>query len=622
MAFFSLPSFILFLMILLFSNPANPFAQGGSLPSREEGLENECAKAEDLIQGQVPQHCRCENPNINPKDVKPCVNCTKQCRSSLKNATACNNINPTDCESSCVEPSFSFNQEGTAFSNAIQRCTTDNEQRLKQDLLNQCNQIIKDLNERKGAELVCPGGCDLFCSNQVARVEKCGEDVITSDGSKQCLQRFSQQIASNLPSDPNNLPGGFTWKHKNEKCDLGQECELSIEIAFNNSLKICKQLKKKAELCCKDPLKCIEGGGIRKRLFTNVGPLEGGDISAQCLLLKQKLTSAGNLGHQLAGQCRRRASSCVSGCNSQMEGEFLSLFETYCAFDLKVASAYNPRIHTCSEELISKYSGLYTQNYLIIPQACEQEGNKSQKMSQNAEEILKSALSAAKCVEEARGHTTGTPDGRASDNREASPPNQIGNTKAGVTFQVHGVPEKVNMHGAPKGSGVVDDSSFGRRPGANTGGGGGGKESSSSSSAFSSSKNSKDSMFREVGSSNAGKSGTGAVYGGGPVLGGASHLLKGNRASLDTKRENQRAKSPDKKEGKEGKDKEALREFAKTGEGSGKDSYSFWKKLPSRELPNNKISSYGSPHDDIFKRISNRFDFLCRTEKISCMPQE
>ncbi len=31
---------------------------------------------------------------------------------------------------------------------------------------------------------------------------------------------------------------------------------------------------------------------------------------------------------------------------------------------------------------------------------------------------------------------------------------------------------------------------------------------------------------------------------------------------------------------------------------------------------NTKVSSFGSPHDDIFKRISNRIILLCRTDQI------
>ncbi len=31
---------------------------------------------------------------------------------------------------------------------------------------------------------------------------------------------------------------------------------------------------------------------------------------------------------------------------------------------------------------------------------------------------------------------------------------------------------------------------------------------------------------------------------------------------------------------------------------------------------NTKVSSFGSPHDDIFKRISNRIELLCITDQI------
>ncbi|MDE0119069.1 MAG: hypothetical protein OXM55_03575 [Bdellovibrionales bacterium] len=600
-------------------NPDNPYTSDGT-------EYNPCLEEQRTLEskhGKV-SGCSCNEYDQNKDEVRECFYkhiCTSKCKKTYdiyENAKACYNISDSHCRDSCNGKSLDEFYQTTL--DAINACTKDNNQKIKADLLNGCQQRIKELNERKGAELVCPGGCNLFCQNQAANTPECAEDITTQEGYKQCRQKLNQQIDANLPQDPNKLPDNFTWRHKNEKCDLGQECDMAMERAFNNALMVCEQLKKKAELCCKDPLKCVREEEDKKRLFTNVGPLEG-DISTQCLLLKQKLTSAGNLGHQLANQCRSRASSCVSGCQSQMEDGFLSLFKNYCAFDLRVATEYDPQTHTCSERIMSKYSGFYKQKLSFIPQQCEQEGSKAQKMSQNAEEILKSALSAAKCVEEARGSEAGTPDGRRASDREresfVSRNNQIGSMGAGTTPQVHGAPEKVNMYVGE------NDSSFGKRMGTNTGGGGGGGRDSSSSAAASSSfalsprstTNSKDKMFRKVG--NTGKSGS--IYGGGPVLSGEkSHLLKGNPAALGKKAGAPGNQEVGKDAEKEEKDKKALRQFAKAGQGSGKDSYSFWKKLPPRETSNNLISRYGSPHDNIFKRISDRFDILCRTEKIPC----
>ena len=42
------------------------------------------------------------------------------------------------------------------------------------------------------------------------------------------------------------------------------------------------------------------------------------------------------------------------------------------------------------------------------------------------------------------------------------------------------------------------------------------------------------------------------------------------------------------------------------------------KKLFPKEKRNKKIGKFGSPHDDIFKRVSDRFQYMCRTKKIDC----
>ncbi len=60
-----------------------------------------------------------------------------------------------------------------------------------------------------------------------------------------------------------------------------------------------------------------------------------------------------------------------------------------------------------------------------------------------------------------------------------------------------------------------------------------------------------------------------------------------------------------------------LREFSKTKNSQQvKNTGLSLKDIQSIRNLNTKVSSFGSPHDDIFKRISNRIELLCRTDRI------
>ncbi len=60
-----------------------------------------------------------------------------------------------------------------------------------------------------------------------------------------------------------------------------------------------------------------------------------------------------------------------------------------------------------------------------------------------------------------------------------------------------------------------------------------------------------------------------------------------------------------------------LREFSKTKNSQQvKNTGLSLKDIQSIRSPNTKVSSFGSPHDDIFNRISNRIELLCRTDRI------
>ena len=80
----------------------------------------------------------------------------------------------------------------------------------------------------------------------------------------------------------------------------------------------------------------------------------------------------------------------------------------------------------------------------------------------------------------------------------------------------------------------------------------------------------------------------------------------------------QKNKTQNKVTDKEKKDKNSLRQFTKTnGQRQNNNTHQIsWNKLKPRKDLNIKVSSFGSAHDNIFERISNRILFMCRMEKL------
>ena len=163
-----------------------------------------------------------------------------------------------------------------------------------------------------------------------------------------------------------------------------------------------------------------------------------------------------------------------------------------------------------------------------IPAQCEVEGHKSHQMAQDAAEILKSALSAAKCEEQASGGltsggTTGSDSG-TQNSATGSPDLQASSGDSGMQWNPGmGKPQAPGVHMGGGG----DDSSSSNKSGADTDGSDGDLLSRALSSADGFGKG-KDQMFGEAGSdSKTGQQkgvGAGAVYGGGAQLKGGPQL--------------------------------------------------------------------------------------------------
>lgn len=495
---------------------------------------------------------------------------------------------------------------------AKQACTDKNKAILKNQLTNYCNATrVQAISNLRPGKLICPEGdasntkCGEFCDGQIKGYLKniqqiCG-DITTKSGFGDCQGALQSQVDQNLPTNPDQLiRQGFSW----QKCAFGMPCAQEIESAFNTVLQQCNNLKAKATLCCDDPVKCVDAGKANQALFSDLSSAPTG-MAEKCRLIKETFGEVGNVGQKMASQCREKASACVQGCGEQITNNFRNKFHQICTFDIMKEETYNRATHTCSPDLVNTYVKKYKGELATLVAQCEVEGQKSNNLAQSADEVLKSALSGAQCEEQAQGGV---------DIPSAPQPG------AGQTGFSSGAA------GATTSSITAEPTLTWRDPGKKDkpmSGSEGGGASSSRDAAGGLSENIEGSQpGLEGGTRHSNKKGTSEkdknVIGGGgagSVAGGVGQKLQGPAGKLKKPGD----KSGKTKEGAEEEiDKLSQRQFAKTGSGDQNSGVPSWTKIKPRQNLNTRISAFGSPHDDIFKRISDRITLLCRQEKLHC----
>ena len=277
---------------------------------------------------------------------------------------------------------------------------------MKKELTENCyNQIRQIQAQKPGAELVCPeGDCNGFCESAAQSQDMRSCSGITNEqGYESCLEGSARQLSQSLPQgNPARLPEGFAW----ENCDLGKFCEQSLQIVFNKTVMECSALKEQAVTCCEKPLECADQNSLK--LFAKPGAGPAGDIAKICRTAKEKLGNIGDTGQKMAEKCRNSAVHCGRACG-QKTGQMTQSFYEVCAFDLSKEQAYDPAQHTCSKSMIEKYITAYREQLSPVFSSCETTGLKSKVLAQSAEEILKSALSALRCEQQAGGGGSARP---------------------------------------------------------------------------------------------------------------------------------------------------------------------------------------------------------------------
>ena len=590
--------------------------------------------------------CDPSAPPYGGSDFIDCLtdSCTKHCEEDISGQMdACDNASfnnrlSTACTSKCSSTYKYIPNQGD-FSGVKRACTDENKTILKNQLEKECIDKTRQISNLRPGTLICPEGdasnpkCEEFCTRQVQNYLKqgCNSDITTKTGFEGCWKALRDQInTQSLPQDPSQLVGlGFSW----QKCAFGMPCAQRIANMFNIALQGCNTLKAQATLCCDDPVKCVDTSKANKALFSDLSASTG--MAEKCRLIKETYGEVGNVGQKMANQCRGKASACVQGCGEQISNNFRNIFHQECTFDILKEETYDRAKHTCSPDLVKTYIKKYKEELVTLLAQCEVEGKKSDNLAQSADSVLKSALSAAQCEEQARGGVdipSPTPSGGTgqvgalSSNTAGTPIGGINGPT--LTWRDSEKKDKPLMGGA--GGGAFSSRSLSAGGGSSegifkgsSGGNSGGISKGSSEGIFKGSSGGIEGAKQKPGLATSNKEGTlkkgEQVMGGGGADSAASSTVAG-AGSLKGK---EAGKKPGGKDGKadegtkEEMDKLSQRQFAKTA-GNNQKGKSHWSRIKPRQNLNTRVSSFGSPHDDIFRRISNRIIVLCRREKLYC----
>ncbi len=400
--------FYLYVFIFFFfCSAAPPAVQELSTSRNTQGTGSatgaSCSTKEQFFINEGITGCWCKNLSYDTDKLEECATrqrCIAKCKEHIGSDLSACGLGERDC-AGCSGSSPVFQ-----LSSIKRTCRQNNQATIQQNLKAECQKQLDELAQ--GRRLICPKGtahnpnCETFCEDSAQKVTRnscANNDGITSKrGFEQCQNRLMEGLTQrDLPRNLQDLAQkGFSFQN----CALDMpSCEQPLAHVFQTNLNQCQQLKQKASLCCSDPLKCQSDQS--SALFAGHHVTATGSISGSCLKLEQKLSQAGAVGQKMADQCAKSASHCQSQCAQAIKTGIQSQFYEVCAFDLNDPTEYSPATHTCDKLMIQKYTRQYQEKLFPLITQCAGEGKKAQNLSQMAEGLLKSALSAQACHQQA-----------------------------------------------------------------------------------------------------------------------------------------------------------------------------------------------------------------------------
>ena len=406
----------------------------------------------------------------------------------------------------------------------------------------------------------------------------------------------------------------------------GQACESNLYRALEEAQDICSDLQNEARECCHEPEQCVGGGLVHAldnlgKLHVTIAGMKG--QKKQCEAVQQTFGMYGGTQGAMAAQCMNKASACSQGCNAEVE-KVAEAFGKACNHDPRTKANWEEDVHSCDRKLfdhyMKNYKGLTNTERISIGEVsdeCKTTGKEANRRIQDMSTHLGTSLVAGmkECGMEPEEWKPPPPPEGCPPNCPPPPP-----TCPPVCPTPPPPPPPIETTGGGGGGGpsnvadpFADDplpqaaNPFDEDPDLGDGGPDVGKGVQKGMSGL------------LGGGGGTGGGGLGGLGGGGSSGGGRNRgggapakktkVLLGFKGGKFTGYGGGSSSGEEKSRGKASRRSKRKRGMA---------SLDMKNLLPKGKQLNHKVGKFGSPHDDIFQRLSDRIQWMCRTDQISC----
>lgn len=508
-------------------------------------------------------------------------------------------------------------------------------------------------------------GLEILLDSELTKEEiKC--DI---KGEEEC----SPEMMSRMSLDKNERSLHWSECRKNDN----MACEAKLKQALVEAIRTCATLQTEALDCCHAPEECV-GGSLAHALDSlgkmnvAIGTMKGG--KAHCDAIQQTHGMYGGMQGVMTSQCQTKAGACTRDCSQKM-APVNQAFEEACGVSINSGTSHKDS-YSCDEEFFNHYIGMYKGknekeiNIAQVPEECKRTGREANRRIQDMGTNLGASLlaSAQECEVMAQENGWGTWSGTTGGDYQPGP--TVHTTTASTTGASESVGGSTGSNTG--GYATTDGSTMGvsstdgggadptnplvnpdtpgdvaQIPGLNLGGGGDKKKNTGmplgdmniqhaanpfdtepameeAGSVLGGDVNAQDLTGGLIGGTGGGSSGGGGLggTGGGGSGGGGRYGAYGSRKPAQVAlglKSGGKFKGYGGGGGNKGGSSKGSR-ARKKGKKNPKNfaSLDLKKLLPKGKQINHKTGKYGSPHDNIFKRMSDRIQWMCRKERIDC----
>ena len=519
---------------------------------------------------------------------------------------------------------------------------------------------------------------DNSCTEETEESDCKGGEVCV-DG--ECVSADEVEPTGAGPCDPSALLlGGVAAAQTAECCRTGMACEIRIQRAVDDAKEVCSEFREKAFSCCYQPTACLPGGEVTGQIANVAGMVNsasGGSMSETCKKLKQSFAGFSSINAFMATSCRSKARRCSSKCNEALN-DIDDVFQDACGVSLDTSRGWKNSFK-CDSNVYEEYQYAY-EKLEDVPDECKEVSKESNRQTAQVAIQLAGLLTTAKacklkladdeppaptpctfgcpsCMECVEGMCkskkcgpcqvcmagdgkcrsiciAGQTCGDSGQCEFTSDTGSTGSTDSSDPEVNSGNPLLGGINaGAGGGGSLTDESGMGRELGSEFGSTGDGPFQESDFDLTDSGLPVKSGQAGSVGGLLGGSGGGGGGGGLGGGAGGGSGGGgggdggygggDGDAASNDILQgfESGKFSGYGGKGGHKGYGKAPRDGRGKKGRGKKKRKQAkldLKNLMPKDKKLDKARRKFGSIHDNIFQRISNRVQVLCRTDKIRC----